>query len=184
MADTGAARSTARTLERRRATPEGAARLGVVVAAGAALCFTRTDPVGALAGSALLGAVLFCDVARARMRSHRRGVPAPWLVAMLSQLREYVVYLGLAVGGALAGVPGSWGWAAGALVALALRDSLLSSRDREGALRVLAFPQPVRFLVIAVAATLWDPRAAFAAVITGCVLAVTAVLVHPAGSRR
>ncbi|MGQ4271849.1 hypothetical protein ACUALU_28040, partial [Nocardiopsis changdeensis] len=53
--------------------------------------------------------------------------------------------------------------------------------------RLLAFPQPVRFLAIAVTATLWDPRISFVTLIVGCAIAITTALVDPAaahGGRR
>ncbi|MFD3688068.1 hypothetical protein ACFWTE_24995 [Nocardiopsis sp. NPDC058631] len=121
------ARSTARMLERRCVTRAGVTRIGVLGAVGGAVWFSRADMVGGLAGSAFLASALFCDAVRTRMHAGRRDALTRWLVAMLSQLREYVVYLGLAVGAVLADLGGAWGWAAGALVALALRDSLLVS---------------------------------------------------------
>ena len=120
-----AARSTARMLERRCVTRAGVTRIGVLGAVGGAIWFSRADMVGGLAGSAFLASVLFCDAVRTRMHTGRGDALTRWLVAMLAQLREYVVYLGLAVGAVLADLGGAWGWAAGALVALALRDSLL-----------------------------------------------------------
>lgn len=126
MADSGTvARLTARMLERRHVTRAGVTRISVLAAVGAAVWFSRADMVGGLAGSAFLVVILFCDAVRARMRTQRRDALTLWLAAMLSQLREYVVYLGLAAGAVAAGISGAWGWAAGALVALALRDSLL-----------------------------------------------------------
>ncbi|CAL9536991.1 hypothetical protein SUDANB121_04176 [Nocardiopsis dassonvillei] len=271
MANGTVARSTALFLERRHVTRAGMSRIAVMVSVGAAVWFTRPDTVGGLAGSAFLVAVLFCDSVRDGMRTGRHDALTLWLVAMLSQLREYVVYLGLAVGAVLAGIAGAWGWAAGALVALALRDALLVAReaqpapplpprrrrdpgaaprgDAAGAVfglvpppatgwhdrdtaaapsdhrrpgarplaeprpeaparprpaaspdpaarrapaadlarRLLGFPQPVRFLAIAVTATLWDPRVSFVTLIVGCAVAVTTALVDPAathGGRR
>lgn len=128
MAHSGTvARLAARMLERRHVTRAGMARIGVLGAVGAAVWFSRADAVGGLAGSAFLGAVLFCDAVRERMRADRHDALTLWLAAMLSQLREYAVYLGLAAGAVAAGIGGAWGWAAGALVALALRDSLLAA---------------------------------------------------------
>ncbi|WP_047867986.1 hypothetical protein [Nocardiopsis sp. RV163] len=312
------ARLAARMLERRHVTRAGMARIGVLGAVGAAVWFSRADAVGGLAGSAFLGAVLFCDAVRERMRADRHDALTLWLAAMLSQLREYAVYLGLAAGAAAAGIGGAWGWAAGALVALALRDSLLAAgsapavsepvpdrrrppssaqgpaggllgglaprppqgprasdpgltarlfgatvvdgttggsrpvrapagaradaaavnghavnavpangapvngavgrgtpshgspgegarpgaspngacdRDRADAgtgdraapsplRRIADFPQPARFLAIAVTATLWDARVAFVTLVVGCVVAATAQLADPARSRR
>ncbi|MDT0331695.1 hypothetical protein [Nocardiopsis lambiniae] len=259
MANGTAARSTARLLERRHVTRAGMSRIAVMAAVGAAIWFTRPDTIGGLAGSAFLVAVLFCDSVRERMRVGRRDALTLWLAAMLAQLREYIVYLGLAIGAVLAGIGGAWGWAAGALVALALRDCFLVAREappapparpcpppslpahRERvdvlpgglvprpadgahddavagrapgpqrrrppgdpgpsddprhpgpgrrsapladlARRVLIFPQPVRFLAIAVTATLWDARVSFITLIVGCVVAVTAALVDPSSAR-
>ncbi|XKK41009.1 hypothetical protein HFP72_11785 [Nocardiopsis sp. ARC36] len=98
------ARSAARMLERRHVTRAGVTRIGVVGAVGAAVWFSRADTVGGLAGSAFLAAVLFCDAVRARMRADRGDALTLWLAAMLSQLRECVVYLGLAAGAVLAGL--------------------------------------------------------------------------------
>ncbi len=298
MAHSGTvARLAARMLERRHVTRAGVARIGVLGAVGAAVWFSRADAVGGLAGSAFLGAVLFCDAVRERMRADRHDALTLWLAAMLSQLREYAVYLGLAAGAVAAGIDGAWGWAAGALVALALRDSLLAAGSapadpeagpgrrrspssaqgpaggllgglaprppqgprvsdpgltarlfgatvvdgttggsrpvrapagaraeatavnghavnavpasaapvnaatghgtplcgspEEGARpapsplrRIADFPQPVRFLAIAVTATLWDARVAFVTLVVGCVVAATARLADPARSRR
>ncbi|WP_150251921.1 hypothetical protein [Nocardiopsis deserti] len=309
MAHSGTvARLAARMLERRHVTRAGVARISVLGAVGAAVWFSRADTVGGLAGSAFLGAVLFCDAVRERMRADRRDALTLWLVAMLSQLREYAVYLGLAAGAVAAGIGGAWGWAAGALVALALRESFLASgsapavpgqgpgrrrpppsaqRPAGGLLgglaprppqgsrtsdpgltarlfgatvvdgttggsrpprapagaaangtavngpavngihvngavgrgvplcgsseeetspngasagdraadradrsapsplrRIADFPQPVRFLAIAVTATLWDARVAFVTLVVGCVVAATAQLADPARSRR
>ncbi|WP_017570845.1 hypothetical protein [Nocardiopsis halotolerans] len=281
MADGGTvARWVARRLEHGHVTRAGMSRISVLAAVGAAVWFSRGDMAGGLAGSAFLGTVLFCDAVRERMRAHRRDALTLWLAAMLSQLREYVVYLGLTAGAVLTGISGAWGWAAGALVALALRDSLLlagsapaapgtgqsarsplsssqrrtggfldglaprppqGSRDSDPGLtarlfgaaavdgtgvsdatgagepggksggprgaggvgttpvaysapsateaptplrRLAAFPQPVRFAAIAVAATLGDARVAFVTLIVGCVVAATAHLVDPTGARR
>lgn len=271
MADSGTvARLVARTLERRHLTRAGMTRIGALVAIGAAVWFSRADTVGGLVGSALLGVVLFCDAVRGHMRADRHDALTLWLAQMLAHLREYAVHLGLAVGAVLAGINGAWGWAAGALVALALRDSLLEAgnapaasvagrggkwspvfREHAGGLRgtpgsrsshasrrsdpvlaarlfgatvitdagttsspdtpeprtegggrspvpeattpagrrrcvgsplrsLLAFPQPVRFTVVAVAATLWDARVAFVTLVFGCAVAITAHLVDPA----
>lgn len=127
------ARATARWLVRRSVTRAQVSRIGVLGAVGAAVWFSQADTAGGLAGSAFLAAVLFGDAVRARMRTDRGDALTRWLVAMLSQLREYVVYLGLAAGAVLAGLGGAWGWAAGALVALALRDSLLAAHGAPAA---------------------------------------------------
>lgn len=270
MADGGTvARLVARILERGHVTRAGVTRISVLVAIGAAVWFSRADTVGGLVGSALLGVVLFCDAVRERMRTDRHDALTLWLAQMLAHLREYAVHLGLAVGAVVAGINGVWGWAAGALVALALRDSLLEARNAPAAsgpghggkrspvprepvrgLRgmlgprisrvsresdpvltsrlfgatviagagtasppeapeargagggrspvpetttsagrrrcagsavrsLLNFSQPVRFTVVAVAATLWDARVAFVTLIFGCAVAITAHLVGP-----
>ncbi|WP_026118946.1 hypothetical protein [Nocardiopsis ganjiahuensis] len=232
------ARVTARMLERRRVTRSGVTRISVVAAVAAAVWFSRVDLVGALAGSALLGLVLFCDAVRSRMRANRRDALTVWTASMAAQLREYIVYVGLAFGAAAAGFASAWGWAAGALIALALRDALLvarsappassnlkplalpSQRRPEGlhvpgprepgpyasarqatehrvlpprsaavgaegpslartARRVMAFGQPTRFLVIAVATVALDARVAFLSLVVGCGVAITGELVDP-----
>ena len=259
MAEGIVVRATARMFERRYVTRSGVTRVGVVVAAIAAVWFSRADPTGAIIGSLFLGLVLFCDTVRSRMRSHRRDVLTLWTVSMAAQFREYVVYVGLAFGAAAAGHAGAWGWAAGALIALALRDALLVARaapparwtqpplvlpgqrrpeglqgasiprPRDGersegavsgrpagadhaaevaraagipdtgevggavpasfslalsARRIMAFEQPARFVVIAVAATVWDARIAFVSLIVGCVIAITGELVAPTSEVR
>ncbi|HJE58910.1 MAG TPA: hypothetical protein K8V84_10425 [Nocardiopsis listeri] len=259
MAEGIVVRATARMLERRYVTRTGVTRVGVVVAAIAAVWFSRADATGAIVGSLFLGLVLFCDMVRSRMRSHRRDVLTLWTVSMAAQFREYVVYVGLAFGAAAAGHSGAWGWAAGALIALALRDALLVARaapparwaphplvlpgqrrpeslqgvsvprprggersktpepertadadhaaeiaraagipdtgEVGGAVhaspspalltrRIMAFEQPTRFLVIAVAATAWDARIAFISLIVGCVVAITGELVDPSSEVR
>ncbi|MFE9242636.1 hypothetical protein [Nocardiopsis sp. NPDC006938] len=123
------ARGTARMLERRHVTRSGVTRISLVVTVGAAVWFSRADLVGAVAGSALLGLALCCDAVRSRMRAHRRDALTVWTLSMVAQLREYVVYVGLAFGAAAAGFASAWGWAAGALIALALRDALLVARS-------------------------------------------------------
>ena len=129
MANGSVTRSAARFLEHRHVTRSGMSRIAVMVSVGAAVWFTRPDAVGGAAGSAFLAVVLFCDSVRGHIRAGRHDARTLWLAAMLSQLREYIVYLGLAVGAVSAGIGGAWGWAAGALVALALRDTLLVTRE-------------------------------------------------------
>ncbi|MEV2274157.1 hypothetical protein AB0I72_01105 [Nocardiopsis sp. NPDC049922] len=129
MAKDSVARATARMLERRCVTRSGVTRISVVAAIAAAVWFSQADTVGCLVGSAFLGVVLFCDAVRARIRTDRRDALTMWLAAMLGQLREYAVYVGLALGAVAAGIQGAWGWAAGALIALALRDSFLVVRS-------------------------------------------------------
>lgn len=251
MAEGIVVRATARMLERRYVTRSGVTRVGVVVAAIAAVWFSRADVTGAIVGSLFLGLVLFCDTVRSRMRSHRRDILTLWTISMAVQFREYVIYVGLAFGAAAAGHSGAWGWAAGALIALALRDALLVARaapparwaphplvlpgqrrpeglqgasvprPRDGGRpagaghaaeiaraagipdteeggsavpaspslalltrRIMAFEQPTRFLVIAVAATAWDARIAFISLIVGCVVAITGELVDPSSEVR
>ncbi|PWV44937.1 hypothetical protein [Nocardiopsis sp. L17-MgMaSL7] len=241
------ARVTARILERRHVTRSGVTRISLVAAVGAAVWFSRADPVGAVAGSALLGLILCCDAVRDRMRAHRRDALTLWTVSMVAQLREYAVYVGLAFGAAAAGFASAWGWAAGALIALALRDALLVARSAppapsnpkpltlpsqrrpeglrlpeprvprprkpsevageaatetatrsrpvaDGAERAeapgaadlsliglsrlaMAFDQPTRFLVIAVATVAFDARIAFLSLVVGCAVAITGELV-------
>lgn len=257
------ARVTARMLERRRVTRSGVTRISVLVAVAAAVWFSQADIVGAVTGSVLLGLVLFCDAVRARMRAHRSDALTIWTASMAAQLREYVVYVGLAFGAAAAGFGSAWGWAAGALIALALRDALLvacsappapsglkplalpSQRRPEGlriprprtpgqrvpgrqvherqaherrvphpraaaeaaletrvdthtrpaggdlslthlVRQVMAFGQPTRFLVIAVATVAMDARIAFLSLVIGCAVAITGELVDPSsqGARR
>ncbi|MBR8741724.1 hypothetical protein [Nocardiopsis sp. MG754419] len=251
MAVASVARATARLLERRYVTRSGVTRIGGVLAVVAAVWFSRADLTGAVAGSVFLGSVLFCDAVRSRMRAHRRDALTLWVVSMAARLREYAVYVGLAFGAAAAGYASAWGWAAGALIALALRDALLVARAapparsevrplalpgqvRPGGLRgpgvprpreeagaggaeaaraaesarvaaaaraagivethefgnaprslpvltrrIMAFEQPTRFLVIAVATVAWDARIAFVSLIVGCAVAITGELVDP-----
>ncbi|MCY9785678.1 hypothetical protein KIK06_17470 [Nocardiopsis sp. EMB25] len=133
MAKGTVARSTARMLERRSVTRSGVTRISVLAALAAAVWFSQADTLGCLVGSAFLGAVLFCDAVRARIRADRRDALTMWVAAMLGQLREYVVYVGLTLGAVAEGVQGAWGWAAGALIALALRDAFLVARSAPAA---------------------------------------------------
>ncbi|WP_052810112.1 hypothetical protein [Streptomonospora alba] len=103
-------------------------RIGLVLAVAAAVWFTEGGLRGAVVGSLLLGAVLVTDPVADRLRGGRRDRLDVWLALVLGRLREYVVYVGLAVGGTAAGVPDAWAWAAGALIALALRDSVAAAR--------------------------------------------------------
>lgn len=129
MANGTLGRSTARILERRHVTRSGMTRISVLAAIGAAVWFSRADVTGALVGSAFLAAILLCDAVRSQMCTDRRDSLTLWLAALLGQLREYIVYVGLVLGAVSAGFTGAWGWAAGALIALALRDSLLIARS-------------------------------------------------------
>ncbi|NYE49692.1 hypothetical protein HDA32_004812 [Spinactinospora alkalitolerans] len=103
-------------------------QIGLLVGVLAAVWLTEDTLRGAVIGSLLLGAVLCTDAIGAEsLRAHRDALDA-WLAVVLRHLREYAVYGGLALGGALAGVPHAWAWAAGALVAHALRASVGSAR--------------------------------------------------------
>ncbi|MDA2813787.1 hypothetical protein O4J56_24290, partial [Nocardiopsis sp. RSe5-2] len=108
-------------------------RIAPVAAVLAAVWFSAGDTRGALAGSALLGAVLLAERMRAAAAAGRRDALEEWLAVVLGRLGEYAVYAGLAVGGALAGEADAWAWAAGALIALALRDSVLEGEARRAA---------------------------------------------------
>ncbi|WP_017608228.1 hypothetical protein [Nocardiopsis xinjiangensis] len=134
MAHASPARAVARILERRHVTRSGMARISVLVALGAAVWFTQEGDEGPLVGSAFLALVLCCDAVGAAMSANRRDSLTLWLVTMLGQLREYIVYTGLALGAVAAGIAGAWAWAAGALIALALRNSLLVARKAPAAL--------------------------------------------------
>ncbi|GAA4944886.1 hypothetical protein GCM10023224_30090 [Streptomonospora halophila] len=103
-------------------------RIGVVLAVAAGVWFTEGGPRGAVIGSLLLGAVVLTDALAQRVRAARRDRLDVWLALVLGRLREYAVYAGLAIGGTAAGVADAWGWAAGALIAVALRDSLAAAR--------------------------------------------------------
>ncbi|WP_131097015.1 hypothetical protein [Streptomonospora litoralis] len=104
-------------------------RIGLVLAVAAALWFTEGGLRGAVCGALLLGAVAGTDLLAERLRNGRRDRLDLWLAQVLGRLREYVVYAGLAIGGTAAGVPDAWAWAAGALIALALRDSAAAARS-------------------------------------------------------
>lgn len=133
MAHASPARTIARVLERRHVTRAGMTRISVLAALGAAVWFAQGGDDGPLIGAVFLALVLACDAVRSAMRANRRDSLTLWLVAMLGQLREYVVYAGLALGAVAAGINGAWAWAAGALIALALRDSLLVARKAPAA---------------------------------------------------
>ena len=134
MAHASPARAVARILERRHVTRAGMTRISVLLALGAAVWFAQEGTEGPLVGSAFLALVLCCDAVSAAMSTNRRDSLTLWLVTMLGQLREYIVYTGLALGAVAAGITGAWAWAAGALIALALRDSLLVTRKAPAAL--------------------------------------------------
>ncbi|GAA1110081.1 hypothetical protein GCM10009605_50720 [Nocardiopsis composta] len=238
-------RAAAGAAARAELTPAAVTRIGAVLGVLAALWFSSGDLRGAVAGSVLLGAVLFCDEVRDVRAGPRQDALADWLDVVLGRLREYAVYAGLAIGGVLAGAEDAWAWAAGALIAHALRDTAIASgtagaaapgpaaprrrewssavlggldperppadpdftrellgdpvpdpgrprRRRSGSYALAArpgplsglraaacFPEPMRFLVIAVTAVLADVRVTFIALIVGCAIAVTAALVDP-----
>lgn len=121
-------RNTARLAVRASLSRAGLARIGLVLAVLAAVWFTEGGLRGAVAGSLLLAAVLFTDAVGAELEEERGDALATWLALLLARLREYVVYAGLAIGGVATGVPNAWTWAAGALVALALYESVAAAR--------------------------------------------------------
>ncbi|WP_420161381.1 hypothetical protein [Nocardiopsis sp. CNT-189] len=238
-------RAAAGAAARAELAPAAITRVGAVLGVLAALWFSSGDLRGAVAGSVLLGAVLFCGEVRDALAGPSPDAFTEWLDVVLGRLREYAVYAGLAVGGVLAGVEDAWAWAAGALIAGALRDTAIASgapgaaaprqpaprgrdwssavlggldperppgdpgltrellgdpvperdrppRRRSGSYALTArpgplsglraaacFPEPVRFLVIAVTAVFADARVTFIALITGCAIAATAALVDP-----
>lgn len=134
MAHASPARAIARVLERRHVTRAGMTRISVLVALGAAVWFAQEGEEGPVVGSLLLVLVLCCDAVSSAMSANHRDALTLWLVTMLGQLREYAVYAGLALSAVAAGVSGAWAWAAGALISLALRDSLLVARKAPAAL--------------------------------------------------
>ncbi|WP_017618798.1 hypothetical protein, partial [Nocardiopsis gilva] len=120
-------RPGARWARRAHLTPSGLGRIGLVLTVPAAVWFTEPGPRGALIGSLFLAAALCTDAVAGELVGERRDALEAWLTAMLSRLREYIVYLGLAIAGTLSGVPDAWGWAAGTLIAVALRDSVVAA---------------------------------------------------------
>src|SRR5690606_16058729 len=120
-------RAPAGAAARAELTPAAVTRIGAVLGVLAALWFSSGDLRGAVAGSVLLGAVLFCDEVRDVRAGPRQDALADWLDVVLGRLREYAVYAGLAIGGVLAGAEDAWAWAAGALIAHALRDTAIAS---------------------------------------------------------
>ncbi|PSK97061.1 hypothetical protein CLV63_10964 [Murinocardiopsis flavida] len=144
------ARPVARWAARKALTTARFAQIALFLAAIAAVWFTEEGVRGGLIGSAFLVMVLGADAVGAELRGARTDILTDWLVVMLSRLREYTVYMGLAIGGAIAGVPDIWGWAAAALIAHALRDAISTARvARPGA----AVPVPGLY-------TQWPPRPA------------------------
>lgn len=128
MAHASLVRAIARVLERRHVTRVGVTRISALLALGSAVWFAQERDEGPLVGSVLLLLVLCCDAVSAAMRTDHRDSLTLWFATMLGQLREYTVYTGLALGAVAAGINGAWAWAAGALIALALRESLLVAR--------------------------------------------------------
>ncbi|MDA0565958.1 hypothetical protein LG943_16790 [Streptomonospora sp. S1-112] len=120
--------SVARRLREYQVGPTGMSQIGLLLAVAAAVWFTDSGVRGAVIGSLLLALVLCTDPLAERLRGDRPDRLDLWLSLMLFRLREYVVYAGLAVGGALAGVPDAWAWAAGALIAQALQDAVAAAR--------------------------------------------------------
>ncbi|MBB4933943.1 hypothetical protein F4561_004763 [Lipingzhangella halophila] len=123
-----ASRRVARWAEWASLSGAGVARIGLALAVLAAVWFTEGGPRGAVVGSLLLAAVLFTDSVGAELEGERTDALGAWLALLLARLREYLVYAGLAVGGALTGVADVWVWASGALAALALHESVAVAR--------------------------------------------------------
>ncbi|CAM3633678.1 hypothetical protein [Nocardiopsis rhodophaea] len=121
-------RPSGRLARRAHLTPSALGRIGLVLTVPAAVWFTEPGPRGALIGSLFLAAALFTDAVAEELAGEQRDALETWLTAMLARLREYIVYLGLAIAGTLSGVPDAWGWSAGALIAVALRDSVVAAR--------------------------------------------------------
>ncbi|EOR70390.1 hypothetical protein TM51_13040 [Thermobifida fusca TM51] len=113
---------------RRGTTPAAMARAGAVLTAVAAVWFTDTALMGSLVGTLALALVLYCDAVGSRIAEHRCDALNAWAVAMLSRVREYVLFLGLALGASLAGQTDVWLWVAGALTAHAVRESVAEAR--------------------------------------------------------
>ena len=113
---------------RRGTTPAALARAGVVLTVVAAVWFTDPSPVGGLAGALALALVLCCDAVGDRLGEQSSDTLTAWTVAVLVHLREFVLYAALAVGAGLAGRTDAWMWAAGALVAYAVRESVTAAR--------------------------------------------------------
>ncbi len=121
------------------------ARMGMVLALLAAVWFSGGGARDALVGSLLLAVVLFTDLVGAELDGTPTDALGAWLTLLLMRLREYVVYVGLAVGGVMTGVATAWEWAAGALVALAVYESVVTARtahacDGDGASAKSAAP--------------------------------------------
>ncbi|MFC7327487.1 hypothetical protein [Marinactinospora rubrisoli] len=149
-------RPVARWAARSSVSLSALGRVALLLGVLAALWFTEGGPRGALVGSLLLGAVLLTDAVAAELDVRRTALDV-WLAALLARLREYAVYAGLAVGGTAAGVPGVWPWAAGALVAHAMLDTVRAARAaRPGPRDPAAGPAPMERRPPALIATV-DP---------------------------
>ncbi|MFC4560598.1 hypothetical protein ACFO4E_01880 [Nocardiopsis mangrovi] len=108
--------------------------MALFLAVSAAVWFTEGGLRGSLVGSLLLALMLLTDTAAERLRAGRTPDSLDtWLRAVFARLREYTVYAGVAIGGALSGVPDAWAWAAGALISLALFDTVVAARAAAGA---------------------------------------------------
>ncbi|GAB3208863.1 hypothetical protein GCM10027294_21050 [Marinactinospora endophytica] len=120
-------RGAAGWVARRSLAPARLAWIGLLLCGLSAVWFSEPGPRGALFGSLLLAAAWFADAVGAELGRARRDAFTAWFRAVLRVLREYVVYAGVAAGAVAAGIPGAWTWAAGALIAHALRESVVMS---------------------------------------------------------
>ncbi|MBB6170081.1 hypothetical protein HNR23_000141 [Nocardiopsis mwathae] len=137
-------RPGARWARRARLTPAWMGKIGLILTVPAAVWFTEPGMRGAVIGSLFLAAALFTDAVADELTGQRRDALDTWSAAMLSRLRECVVYAGLALGGAWAGVPNAWAWAGGALIALALRDAVVAAHRAEPGPAPRGVPAPRR----------------------------------------
>ncbi|KUP96250.1 hypothetical protein [Thermobifida cellulosilytica] len=117
-----------RWAERRGTTAAAMARAGGVLTVVAAVWFTAPTLLGRLAGVLALALVLYCDAVGDRLGERGRDTLTAWSVSFLVHLREFVLYAALAVGADLDGRADAWAWAAGALVAYAVRESVVAAR--------------------------------------------------------
>ncbi len=113
---------------RRGTTPAATARAGGVLTVVAAVWFTDTTLLGDLVGALLLALVLYSDAVGDRLGGQARDRLTEWTVAVMVHLREFALYAGLALGAGLAGRADAWLWASGALIAYALRESVVTAR--------------------------------------------------------